>query len=197
VLAPGTSRTLPLCFAVIAEKSEPIGSFRKGIFSPKEDLEQPSFPQPPIEGKLPVCSIGSDFSAITAKHSGRVLDVPGASTADNVNLDQYTNWGADNEKWMFESTGDGYFKISSKHSGKCMDVKGASNSSGTNVVQYSCGSGSNQRFQLLPYGDGYFSIQAKHSSQCLDIAGGALGDGGLLIQWPCAWTDNEKFRFSR
>ncbi|PJZ43014.1 hypothetical protein CH370_00840 [Leptospira kmetyi] len=141
--------------------------------------------------------IGSDFSAITAKHSGKVLDVPGASTADNVNLDQYTNWGVDNEKWMFESTGDGSFKISARHSGKCMDVKGASASSGTNVVQYSCGSGANQRFQLLPYGDGYFSIQAKHSSQCLDIAGAALGDGGLLIQWPCAWTDNEKFRFSR
>ncbi|AOP36635.1 hypothetical protein A0128_20115 [Leptospira tipperaryensis] len=140
---------------------------------------------------------GSDYSTIFVKHSGKVLDVPGANTGDSVNIDQYTNYGVDNERWMLESTGDNYFKISARHSGKCMDVKGASSANGTNVVQYSCGSGSNQRFQLLPYNDGTFSLQVKHSGQCLDIAGAALEDGANLIQWPCAWTDNEKFQFKR
>ncbi|WP_246839086.1 RICIN domain-containing protein [Leptospira wolffii] len=151
-----------------------------------------------VGGNIPFVNdpTGSDFSTIWAKHSGRVLDVGGASTSDSVNIWQWANLNADNQKWSLESTGDGYFKISAKHSGKCMDVKGASNAGGTNVVQYSCGSGSNQRFQLLSYGDGYFALQAKHSSQCLDIAGAAAGDGGLLIQWPCAWTDNEKFKFT-
>ncbi|WP_246053000.1 RICIN domain-containing protein [Leptospira semungkisensis] len=140
---------------------------------------------------------GAEYSAITAKHSGRVLDVPGASTSDSVNIDQFSNWNVDNEKWWLESTGDGYYKIIAKHSGKCMDVKGASTSAGMNVTQYSCSGNANQRFQLIPYNDGFYSIQAKHSGQCLDIAGAAMGDGGLLIQWPCAWTDNEKFSFTR
>lgn len=152
-----------------------------------------------VGGNIPFITdpTGSEYSAIMAKHSGRVLDVPGASTSDNVNIDQYSNWNVDNEKWQLESTGDGYFKISAKHSGKCMDVKSGSTANGTNVIQYSCGNGNNQRFQLLSQGEGYFAIQAKHSSQCLDIAGGAMGDGGLLIQWPCSWTDNEKFKFIR
>ncbi len=152
-----------------------------------------------VGGNIPFINdpTGADYSTIMAKHSGRVLDVPGASTSDSVNIDQYSNWNVDNEKWMLESTGDGFFKISAKHSGKCMDVKSGSTAAGTNVLQYSCGSGANQRFQLLSYGDGFFAIQAKHSSQCLDIAGAAMGDGALLVQWPCAWTDNEKFQFFR
>ncbi|MGJ4745632.1 RICIN domain-containing protein [Leptospira sp. SA-E8] len=152
-----------------------------------------------VGGSIPFVNdpTGSDYSAISAKHSGKVIDVPGISTADGVNLYQWTNVGQDNQRWLLESTGDGYFKFIAKHSGKCMNVKGGSTAAGMNVIQYSCGGGNNERFQLLSYGDGFFALQAKHSSQCLDIAGGATGDGGLLIQWPCAWTDNEKFQFLR
>lgn len=138
---------------------------------------------------------GSDGFGIQAKHSGRVLDVPGASGDNGVNLWQWNDQNGDNQRWTLQSTGDGYFQFGVRHSGKCMDIKGGSTANGTNAIQFSCGGGNNQRFRLLGYGDGYFAIQAKHSNQCLDIAGAATGDGGLLIQWPCAWTDNEKFRF--
>ncbi len=150
-----------------------------------------------VGGNIPFITdpSGSEYFGIQARHSGRVLDVPGASTADSVNIDQYSDWGVDNERWQLEAMGDGYFRFNVRHSGKCMDIKGGSTANGTNAIQFSCGGGNNQRFRLLPDGAGYFSLQAKHSNQCLDIAGGATGDGGLLVQWPCAWTDNEKFRF--
>ncbi|WNG27144.1 hypothetical protein F0U62_26370 [Cystobacter fuscus] len=139
---------------------------------------------------------GTDHTAIYLQHSGRVIDVPGASTSDGVALTQFSNWGVDNQRWLLESMGDGFFTLRARHSGKCMDVAGASMTAGTNVVQHTCNGGDNQRFRLLPYGNGYFAIQAKHSNQCLDIAGGSMDDGGSLIQWPCSWTANESFRFA-
>jgi len=139
---------------------------------------------------------GADHSIISVQHSGLAIDVPGASTANSVNLTQYSNWHVDNQRWVLESTGDGYFNLRVRHSGKCMDVTGASQSAGANVIQYACNGGANQRFRLLAYGDGRYALQAKHSNQCLDIAGGAMGDGGLLIQWPCAWTANQTFSFA-
>ncbi|PJZ70427.1 hypothetical protein CH373_04960 [Leptospira perolatii] len=140
---------------------------------------------------------GADFSFITAKHSGKVLEVPGASGSDSTQIKQYSNIGGDHQRWMFESTGDGNFKISARHSGKCMDVQGASNSDGANILQYSCGSGSNQRFSLTDMGSGYFSLKAKNSGKCFDIAGGSTDNGASLLQWGCHGGDNQQFWFSR
>jgi hypothetical protein len=139
---------------------------------------------------------GAEYATIVAQHSGRVIDVPGASHDNGVSLSQYTDYHADNQRWLLESTGDGYFTMRARHSGKCMDVAGASQSAGASVVQHTCHGDSNQRFRLLSHDNGTFALQAKHSDQCLDIAGAAPGDGGLLIQWPCAWTANQSFAFS-
>jgi hypothetical protein len=138
---------------------------------------------------------GSEYTTITAQHSGKAIDVPGASTDNGVGLTQYTNWHGDNQRWLLESAGDGFFTLRARHSGKCMDVAGASQSSAAAVIQWPCNGGANQRFRLLGYGDGRFAVQAKHSYQCLDIAGAATNDGGKLIQWPCAWSANESFWF--
>jgi len=151
-----------------------------------------------VGGNIPYIDdpTGADHSTITAQHSGRAIDVPGASTADGVNLTQYSNWHVDNQRWLLESTGDDYFTLRARHSGKCMDVAGASQAAGARVIQWGCHGDANQRFRLLSYGDGHYALQAKHSNQCLDIAGASLDDGGALIQWPCAWTLNERFSFA-
>jgi hypothetical protein len=140
---------------------------------------------------------GSDHATIGVQHSGRVLDVPGASTADGVQVMQYGDWNSDNQRWLLEATGDGFFTLRARHSGKCMDVSGASQSAGAPVLQWGCNGSDNQRFRLLSFGDGHYAVQAKHSSQCLDIAGAAPEDGARLIQWPCAWSANESFWFGR
>ena len=139
---------------------------------------------------------GADYSAIFAQHSGKVLEVPGASSADGVKLTQATNRGADSQRWRLESTGDGSFTLRARHSGKCMDVAGSSTANGTNVSQYTCNAKDNQRVRLTPFGNGHFSLQLKHSNQCLDVAGGSQADGGFLVQWPCSATTNESFRFT-
>lgn len=181
------------CFDGVGHPIEQTGDLRSMGGCGKDGCNKSS-----VGGNMPFLNdpTGADHTTIFVQHSGRVIEVPGASKSDSVNLDQFSNWNVDNERWLLESTGDGFFTMRARHSGKCMDVRSASTAAGTNVVQFSCNGKDNQRFRLLPYGNDHYALQAKHSNQCLDIAGGAMGDGGLLVQWPCSWTSNESFRFA-
>jgi hypothetical protein len=181
------------CFDGVGHPLEQTGDLRSMGGCGKDGCDKSS-----VGANMPFMNdpLGSDYATIFAQHSGRAIDVPGASTSNGVALTQYTNYGVNNQRWLFESTGDGYFTIQARHSGKCMDIPNSTQTAGASVTQYDCNGNNNQRFRLLPYGDGYFSVQAKHSNQCLDIAGGAMNDGGALIQYPCQWTSNERFLFT-
>jgi hypothetical protein len=181
------------CFDGIGHPIEQTGDLRSMAGCRGDGCSKSS-----VGGNVPFLDdrTGVDHSTITAQHSGRAIDVPGASTGNGVPLTQYTNHRVDNQRWLLESTGDGYVTLRARHSGKCMDVSGASQSAGAPVLQWDCHGGDNQRFRLLPYGDGRHALQVKHSGQCLDIAGGDPADGAPLIQWPCAWTANQTFRFA-
>lgn len=152
-----------------------------------------------VGGNVPfiVDPSGSDLSLIVAKHSGKALDVLSASTANGASIVQWDAWGGANQRWQFQSTGDGYAQIVSKNSGKCIDVPGSQTGDGVAVTQYSCNSGSNQRFRLVNQGGGYYTIQAKHSGKCLDVYAFSQNNGGKLVQWTCGAGDNQRFRFGR
>lgn len=181
------------CFDGVGHPIEQTGDVRSMGGCGKDGCDRSS-----MGGNMPFIddTTGAEHATIVAQHSGRVIDVPGASHDNGVSLSQYTDFHADNQRWLLESTGDGYFTMRARHSGKCMDVAGASQSAGASVVQHSCNGGSNQRFRLLSHGNGAFALQAKHSGQCLDIAGAEPGDGAPLIQWPCAGTANQSFAFA-
>ena len=138
---------------------------------------------------------GSEYTTIVAQHSGRAIDVPGASGANGVGLTQYTNWHVDNQKWLFEAADGDAFSVRARHSGGCMDVAGASQAAGASVIQWGCHGDSNQELRLLPRGGGTYAVQTVHSGQCLDVAGAALGDGAAIVQWPCTGSANQTFRF--
>jgi hypothetical protein len=141
---------------------------------------------------------GAEFVTLTAQHSGRAVDVPGANGGNGVGLTQYSNWHVDNQRWALEETDSGYYAVSARHSGKCMDVPGGTTSQGANVTQYSCNGGGNQQVRLVGDGgaDGAFALQLRHSGQCLDVAGWGMGDGAPLIQWPCTGGANQRFAFA-
>jgi dolichyl-phosphate-mannose--protein O-mannosyl transferase len=50
-------------------------------------------------------------SPIRAKHSGKVLDVVGISTANGAKIQQWDYLDGNNQKWTLESVGGGYYKI--------------------------------------------------------------------------------------
>ncbi|NQE44611.1 RNA 2'-phosphotransferase, partial [ANME-1 cluster archaeon GoMg2] len=136
----------------------------------------------------------SEFYVITAKHSGKCLDVGGISTDDGANIIQWDYWRGDNEKWKLKPVGNDYYCIIAKHSGKCLDVSGISKNNGAKIMQYHYWGGDNQNWKLKPVGNGYYCIIAKHSGKCLDVKSKSKDDGAIIHQFRYMGGDNQKWK---
>jgi hypothetical protein len=87
---------------------------------------------------------GDGFVNIVGKQSEKCLDVPKASTEDNVRVIQYGCTGDDNQGWQLVAVQDGVFQIVAKHSGKCL----ATEDGGSGIVQQGCTAAAGQRWIL-------------------------------------------------
>ncbi|WP_281894365.1 RICIN domain-containing protein [Phytohabitans aurantiacus] len=129
---------------------------------------------------------------VTARHSGKVMDVVSNSTANNAEVKQYPWNGGGNQKWEFQDAGSGYLRLVNQNSGKCLDVSEASTSDGANVIQYTCGSGTNQQWQWVATGS-YFQLRARHSGKCLDVVDANTADGADIQQYICGTGTNQQW----
>jgi hypothetical protein len=130
---------------------------------------------------------------ITARHSGKVLDVEGISTANGAWVHQWDNRGAGNQKWRLEPVGEGYYRVVAEHSGKVLDVANGSTANGAGVVQWDYWGGDNQKWKPELVGSGYYRLVAKHSGKVLDVAGISPANGAQLTQWDYVGGDNQLF----
>ncbi len=153
-------------------------------------------PQTPIVTP-PVTTTFSGYYKLTAKHSGKSLDVNQSSTADGGIVQQWTDNGGDAQKWLIEDAGGGYYSLKARCSGKALDVTGGptATGNGVKVQQWTYGGGDNQKWKIDSVGGGYYKLTAKHSGKCLDISGGsgATGDGVKANQWDYWGGDNQKW----
>jgi len=131
---------------------------------------------------------------LSAKHSGRCLDVSGVATHNSANIYQWECHGGANQRWTVMDRGDGYYTVAARHSNKCLDVEGVSQGSGANVSQYDCHAGPNQLWMFIPQGGGYYMLKAKHSGKCLDISGAGKNNGDNAHQWDCHGGDNQLWK---
>ncbi|MGW4637200.1 RICIN domain-containing protein [Sphaerisporangium sp. NPDC004334] len=130
---------------------------------------------------------------LTARHSGKVMDVVGASTANNAEVRQYTWNGGGNQRWQFQDAGSGYYRLVGVGSGKCLDVANASTADGANIIQYTCGGGTNQQWQWVDAGGGYFQLRARHSGKCLDVVNSSTADSADIQQYTCGGGANQQW----
>ncbi|WP_203862917.1 RICIN domain-containing protein [Plantactinospora mayteni] len=138
-------------------------------------------------------------------HSGKCLEVPGGSTANNVVIDQRDCVGtAAWEQFSFEQAGASpYFHIRTA-AVKCVDLKDWSLLDNTPVLQYDCPAPGvtkpNQQFQPeLVSGGGYapvVQLRVLHSDKCLRVSGGSLANGAQIVQAPCAATPPPEAQFT-
>ncbi|GII77045.1 beta-xylosidase [Sphaerisporangium rufum] len=134
----------------------------------------------------------SPYHRITARHSGKVIDVVNASTANNAEVKQYPWNGGGNQKWQFQDAGGGYYRLVSQNSGKCLDVANGSTADGANIIQYTCGGGANQQWQWVATG-GYYQLRARHSGKCLDVVDASTADGADITQYTCNGGTNQQW----
>lgn len=142
---------------------------------------------------------------ITAKHSGKCLDVAGGPGAigNGVQVIQWDcNATGKNQQWTFTSVGDDYYKIIANHSNQSLDVFGGifTLGNGVPVKQWDYQGSANQMWKLVPIPSeiGYYRIVAKHSGLSLDINGGpgATGNGAQAQQWEYWGGDNQKWKLT-
>mgnify|MGYP000828252405 CR=1 FL=1 len=137
--------------------------------------------------------LGNGYYKITAKHSGKVLDVYWEKMEAGANVQQYYWNNGDNQQWVVKDAGDGYYKIIARHSGMALDVYNSEQSSGANVEQYPWKNSDNQKWVVKPAGDGYYYIVSKGNGLYLDVYGGVavndanidtyFGHGGASEKW--------------
>ena len=133
---------------------------------------------------------------LTARHSGKLLDVYDNATADGADVVQWTANGQANQRWRFQDAGAGYYTVISASSGKCLDVYGGAGAGadGVRVVQWTCNGGTNQQWRLQDLGTGYLQLVARHSGKCLDVLNSATTDGARVVQWTCGTGTNQQWR---
>lgn len=140
---------------------------------------------------------------ITAKHSGKCLEVAGGpgATRDGVQVIQSECNAGDNQKWKFTPVGNDYYKIVARHSEKALDVYGGILMlfNGAAVNQWEYHGGANQMWKLIPVPSevGYYRIVAKHSGLSLDIAGGPAATASARAQqWEYWGGNNQKWKLT-
>lgn len=131
---------------------------------------------------------------LTARHSGKVLDVAAKSTADGANVAQYTYSGGTNQKWVLTSVGGGFYRLSPTHATtKALDVAGCSTSSGANVQIYNYWGGNCQQWLITKNSSGYYQVASRNSKMCLDIANASVDNSANLQQWGCTGVTCQQF----
>jgi CubicO group peptidase (beta-lactamase class C family) len=142
-------------------------------------------------------SEGDGYYHFVARHSGKCVEVPGASTVDGVQLEQHTCNGTAAQSFRLAAipasshgasgiTNHGSYKVVSKNSGKCVEAAAAGATNGTVVQQSTCSETKAQVWRLVAADSGYYKVQTESApTQGWDVAGGpdATADGTRIQIW--------------
>lgn len=135
------------------------------------------------------------FYQITARHSGKCLDVAGGNGAigNGVPVVQFTCHGGYNQQWKFTPVGAGYYKITARHSLKALEVFGGVFATGNGLVvgQWDYVGNTNQMWYVGDLGSGIYQLITRHSNKSLDIRGASPENGATVQQYDYGSGNNQ------
>ncbi|HEX8631698.1 MAG TPA: family 43 glycosylhydrolase, partial [Catenuloplanes sp.] len=135
------------------------------------------------------------YLTLTARHSGKLVEVPDRSTTDGTPLAQYPRRsGGTPQHWQLRDAGDGYVNLVNRNSGKCVDGGAAGADDETPVVQRTCGGDLNQQWQLREADGGYLQLVARSDGRCLDVSTGSTADGAPLVLRGCGSDASQQWQ---
>lgn len=94
-----------------------------------------------------VVPIGDGYYKFIARHSNKVLSVPGGN-ANGAPVVQSTENGTATQQWRFVDLDGGYLRIIVRGSGKALEVAGGSSVDGTQVQQWDYFGAAHQQWLL-------------------------------------------------
>ena len=123
---------------------------------------------------------------IKSAHSGKYLDVNGASSANGANIQQYQFNGGNAQKFKLVGDGNGYYTILTACSNykSAVDVSGRSAANNANILQWQSNGGDNQKFQIVKIGNAYAIItKISNCGSCLDVSAKSTANGANIAQY--------------
>ena len=156
---------------VLSVQNDGFGDQTAAVLNDKKDTSGQRFE---------VRSAGNGYYTITAEHSGKVLDVNGASTASGATVQQYTSNGTNAQLWYFTNAGNGYYTIHSVL-GTCLDVWSANTANGTMIDCYAYNGTNAQKWKLTkaeskPLENGTYSVTNVATNKVLSVNGSSTAD---------------------
>ncbi|WP_052733134.1 RICIN domain-containing protein [Hymenobacter terrenus] len=142
---------------------------------------------------------------LTARHSGKRLDVTGAVATDGTSVQQWSTTNGANQEWQVTLVGAGYYTLTARHSGKllALDLNAATNgghsnatTNGVRVFQYGTSVSDNRLWKVEAVPGGYYQLTNKASGKCLDVEGGpgATGEGVKVHSWAYGGGTNQQWK---
>jgi hypothetical protein len=147
-------------------------------------------------------SSSAPFAYLQNYNSGKCIEVPGYSTQEGLQLDQWSCIGQTNELWRPYQNTSGDYVFWNEANSYCIEVGGYSTANGAWIAQWPCTPASAaSNFIFYPYlfigninGLSYYEWANIYTNKCLNISGASTADGAKLIQWDCIPTaKNEWF----
>ena len=141
-------------------------------------------------------SVGGGLYRISSAGTNLSLDVKDRRDEDGkiIQIWAFTGSGGSNQKWRFESRGNGFYAIRTAMSSKrCLDVKGNSQDNGRNLQIWKCHFDANQQFRVVDMGGGRVVIVARHSGKVFDVKGGVkeIKNGTIVQQYDVHGQSNQ------
>jgi hypothetical protein len=133
---------------------------------------------------------------IAASHSGLLLDVSGAATADGSKIIQWLDTGGSNQRWRPTRVSGNVYTLTGVGSGKCLEVPGQSTTQGTRLDIATCNGGAGQQWALTNTGSATYQMVNLASGQVADVVSGATTTGAEVEQWAGNGGGNQKWSFT-
>ncbi|MFG3343250.1 pectinesterase family protein [Glycomyces sp. NPDC048151] len=130
---------------------------------------------------------------IESRHSGLVMGIRAASTANGAELVQWASNGSHDQQFRFVDAGSGYYKIQVRHSGLVLDVASGSTADGAKVQQWGDANSTNQQWKITESG-GYATFVNRASGKALDVWEWSTAQGGRISQYTATGGTNQQWR---
>lgn len=132
---------------------------------------------------------------VVNRHSGKVLEVAGASTAEGADVIQWAWNGGHHQQWAVQAGYDGSFRLANVHSGKVLDNPGASTTDGHRLDQWTNTDSPNQWWKIIPAStSGSSRLVNVSSSLYADVETTPTSDGARIVQRTASAGASQEWR---
>ena len=143
---------------------------------------------------------GANYN-ITARHSGKALDVAGSSTANGMYIYQWTALSyAPFQKWTASAQGGATLALTNVGSQKVLEVGGFATGDGGSIQQWQWAGHNFQKWRLevsdQDSGGLWYKMVNVGSGKLADVSGVSVSDGAVVHQYSSWGGYNQQFRFT-